>query len=223
MFSSKITSQIITLTLPVFLLLFNPTPSFGQDSWDLKKDKNGIQVSTKKVEGSNYKAFKGETELEVPAAAVVAIIIDFPSYPKWSYMTKHAEILEKKNDKEIIGYVQSDAPWPVTDRDGVYQLNFSQHPTTKTIKITAVAQPDYIPAKDGYIRVPSTKGFWEITPLGPNKCKVLYQNHSEPGGSIPSWLANSSVINIPFNTLTEMKKFVVAPKYQNQSLDFLKD
>lgn len=196
-------------------------PAYTQESWTLKKDKEGIKVYTKKVEGSDYKAFRGTTTIDAPATAVVAAIRDLDSYVKWSHMTKTASILAENGETELVTYVQSDAPWPVSDRDGIYVLNFSQDPTSKVIKITTTCSPDYIAQKEGYVRVPSTEGFWEITPKGTNKCLVNYENHSEPGGSIPGWLANSSVINIPFNTLSGLKEVAKERKYQGKSYGFI--
>ena len=42
-------------------------------------------------------------------------------------------------------------------------------------------------------------------PKGDNLTEVTYQVHTEPGGSVPSWLANSFVVDAPFNTLSGLR------------------
>jgi hypothetical protein len=35
---------------------------------------------------------------------------------------------------------------------------------------------------------------------------VTYQMHASPGGSIPNWLANQTVVDTPYGTLKALKK-----------------
>jgi hypothetical protein len=52
--------------------------------------------------------------------------------------------------------------------------------------------------------VAEVKGFWKLVPKG-DATEVTYQVHTEPGGSVPSWLANKFVVEAPFNTLKHLK------------------
>ena len=65
--------------------------------------------------------------------------------------------------------------------------------------------PKYIPEKQGFVRVAEVQGYWKLVPKGPNSTEVTYQVHTEPGGSVPSWLANKFVVDAPFNTLKALK------------------
>ncbi|MFO6080183.1 START domain-containing protein, partial [Pseudomonas aeruginosa] len=47
------------------------------------------------------------------------------------------------------------------------------------------------PEEKGQIRVPKLVGEWKLQPKGQGVTEVTYQVETEPGGSIPSWLANS--------------------------------
>ncbi|MNO08734.1 hypothetical protein D3C81_2315520 [compost metagenome] len=49
-------------------------------------------------------------------------------------------------------------------------------------------------------------GLWKLVPKGAGEVEVTYQVHTEPGGSVPSWLANSFVVDAPFNTLKAMRE-----------------
>lgn len=72
------------------------------------------------------------------------------------------------------------------------------------------AEPDYLPAVEGYVRVTRVDGFWQFTPLD-DKTEVTYQVHMDPGGSVPSWLANKFVVEAPFNTLRALRERAQRP------------
>lgn len=95
-------------------------------------------------------------------------------------------------------------PWPVTGRDVVIHVT-----TEKTADGTVIrhlkADPTYIPEEKGQIRVPKLVGEWKLQPKGQGVTEVTYQVETEPGGSIPSWLANSFVVDAPLNTLKGLR------------------
>ena len=57
----------------------------------------------------------------------------------------------------------------------------------------------------GYVRVTSLKGQWRVVPKNGGS-EVTYEAQSEPGGSVPSWLANSFVVDAPLNTLKGLRQ-----------------
>ena len=65
---------------------------------------------------------------------------------------------------------------------------------------------DYLPEEEGYVRVAKVEGLWKLTPKGPGQTEITYQVQTEPGGSVPSWLANSFVVDAPFNTLKGLRE-----------------
>lgn len=67
---------------------------------------------------------------------------------------------------------------------------------------------DYLPEQKGFVRVSKVDGLWSLTPKAVGEIEVVYQVHGEPGGSVPSWLANSFVVDAPFNTLKALRKQV---------------
>jgi hypothetical protein len=71
--------------------------------------------------------------------------------------------------------------------------------------------PTYLPEEKGYVRVAQVEGFWKLVPKGADQTEVTYQVHTEPGGSVPSWLANKFVVEAPFNTLKALKAAAEKP------------
>lgn len=194
--------------LIVFLLI--PVQLF---SWDLEKEKNGITVHTREVEGSELKEFRGKIKLKADLNTVVSLIEDNPNYVTWFKDCKHAEAVKVLNTKEKYIYIQNGAPWPVNDRDFVVHTVFSQDKTTGTVTYTIRSIPNIVAEKKGLIRG-TLKGFWKLVPAG-DEIEVTYQILSDPGGSIPSSIANFVVVDIPYETLKKMKEKVTESKYIN--------
>jgi hypothetical protein len=71
------------------------------------------------------------------------------------------------------------------------------------------------------VRIQYSTGYWRVEPVGEGKNKIIYENHSDPAGSLPAWLTNSSVVNIPFKTLEKMRVIVKRKQYQGKSYALL--
>ena len=196
-------------------------PAFTQTDWELRKDEDNIKVYTKKKEGYSIKASKVITVMETTLPVLVAIMMDAENFYKVVPTSKSSKLLKKVSENEFIYYVATKAPWPVSDRDGVYSMNFSQDPNTKTVKIKVGNIPDFYPVQDDHIRVPASEGLWQFKPLGNGKVEIIYESVADAGGSIPAWLANSSVVNIPFGTIENLRELVKLEKYKGQTFSFL--
>ncbi|TGL32467.1 START domain protein [Leptospira koniambonensis] len=196
------------LYLIVFLLI--PMQLF---SWDLEKEKNGITVHTREVEGSELKEFRGKVKLKADLNTVVSLIEDNPNYVTWFKDCKYAEAVKVLNTREKYIYIQNGAPWPVNDRDFVVHTVFSQDKNTGAVTYSIRSIDSIVAEKKGLVRG-TLKGFWRLVPVG-DEIEVTYQILSNPGGSIPSSIANFVVVDIPYETLKKMKEKVTESKYIN--------
>ena len=52
----------------------------AQSNWDLAKDKNGIQVYTRKTPNSDLKDYRVQAEFNTTPQNFLAVILDFDSY-----------------------------------------------------------------------------------------------------------------------------------------------
>ena len=64
------------------------------------------------------------------------------------------------------------------------------------------------PEQPRLVRVSKFEGFWQMRPVGEGQVEVIYQAHTEPGGSLPAWLANSFVVDVPLHTLLALRRLV---------------
>jgi hypothetical protein len=100
-------------------VLFLTQPSFAQDGWSLAKDSEGIKVYVRAVPGSPLREFRGEVQLEATPDSVVRVLRDADAFRKWMPDVVISELI-KATDSEQFHYLDYKAPWPVSNRDGVY-------------------------------------------------------------------------------------------------------
>ena len=201
------------LTFAFFFPLSSPSRTYA---WELEKEEDGIKVFTKKVAGSDFKAYRAIMRVDAKVSSLVELIKDIESYPLWIDTCKKGVLLKKINEYEFLAYTVNNAPWPVSDRDAVVLNTVSQDPATKgSVTINIEGKHSYIPLTSGIIRVKKIKGFWRFVPEKDGLTQVIYEVHSEPGGNIPSWLLNQIVVTQPFNTLKNMKEILKLPKYHD--------
>jgi hypothetical protein len=189
--------------LILILLFVNP---FADSGWKLKKEKDGIEIYTRSVEGSSFDEFKGKTSIENSSLTdVLTVILDVKNYESLFPDCMNPKVLKQKGDYYDIHHIQVKAPWPVKDRDVVYEQKTVVDKNGNHAIVTLKPLPDYIVEDKDFLRIRGGSGFWELEEDGNNNVKVTYQFHGEPGGDIPAWLANSFVVSQPFQTLKNLQ------------------
>ncbi len=189
--------------LLLFLFILHPTID---SEWVLKKDKSGITVYTRSVKGSSFDEFKGVTTIaNVSLTEVLDVILDVKNYTSLFPDCVNPRILKQDGKFYDIHSVEVKTPWPVKSRDAIYEQKTTLSADHKKAQVILKPMPDYAPEKEGLVRIQKGTGFWELEEDAARNVKVTYQFHGDPGGEIPSWLANSFVVTQPFQTLNNLK------------------
>ncbi len=173
--------------------------------WIMALDDEAIQIWTAKVKDSKFKKFKADVQINTSIDAVVEFIQNTEQLPKWYYNTISAKRLKVIGPNQSLKYAVTQAPWPVTNRDSVV-LGTKSIAVDGTITITLEGRPDEYPLQEDLIRIPKLSGYWIIKPITKSLTYVEFMVAAEPGGQIPSWLANSMVIDMPFYTLRNLRE-----------------
>ena len=217
-YSNKI--HIITI---LFIFSLSYTYAQSADSWVLTKDENGVKIYTRHNTESPIKEVKGVMELQTSLSSLVALVKDAENQHNWVYLNKVAYLLDQPSDFEWYYYNESDAPWPVTNRDIVTHAKLSQNPKTYTVKIRTNGIPNYIPVKDGIVRILKLKSSWDFIPLEDGIVKVEFRLFIDLGGNLPAWAINLAVDTGPFNTMSAMTEEIKRDKYRNAKRSFIKE
>ena len=176
--------------------------SFSQE-WTLEKDKDGILVYAKKVEGYSFSETKTITTLDISKDAFIDFIWNIAAYPNWQDEYKESRIIKKNSESDIDVYFEFNAPWPVQGRDVV--INMKKETKNGLSYIYIKTTESNIDVKDDIVRMPSYNGFWKIKEVG-DKLEITFQILAIPGGKIPSFMVEFYKATGPFNYFVNMKK-----------------
>jgi hypothetical protein len=178
------------------------------DEWNLAKDKQGVKIYTRTLEGSKLKEFRVYAELEVSPETLVQVLMDVPHYVDWAENIKFSRLLKKISEEEIIIYSELKVPWPFDNRDIIDRTRVHWTDNKDTVILEIKSVPDYIPEKEGVVRMPLADGGWNIYRISPGKVSVVYSFAADPGGRIPSWLVNMFIVDGPYKTLNNLRSYL---------------
>jgi hypothetical protein len=174
--------------------------------WELKKKSSGIEIYTRPFEGSDFDEFKGVTVIQdVTLNEVLKVILDVKNYDSLFPDCLNPRILKQEGKWYDIHYIQTKGPFPVKDRDSIFEQVTVIDQEGKHARVILKPLPDYIAEMDDMVRIRHGSGFWDLKEDDSKNVTVTYQFHGEPGGYIPSWLANRFVVSHPYETLLNLK------------------
>jgi hypothetical protein len=194
----KICAVSFLFTLPLLL--------HAQNNCELKKNKDNIKVFSCITADSKFKAVRAEFNINASIDQYIAIVLDVEGYKDWHYRVVNPRILTKINEYELIYYTQLKAPWPVSNRDLILQLNLEKDINTNVLTVTLNSLPDYLPEVEDVIRVPESYSRITLTPIDNSTTKVDYFIKVDPGGEIPPWLVNLFSTQAPYETFKNLKE-----------------
>ncbi|MEO5681730.1 MAG: START domain-containing protein [Chitinophagaceae bacterium] len=195
----------------------------GQADGELKQDKDGIKVYTKKMDNSPLKAVRVVCTLNTSLSTLTAALLDIKGSTDWVYETRKASLLKQLSPSELIYYSEVQIPWPVSNRDFIILLTVSQDPRTKVVTVAGHNKPDYLPEVKNIVRIQKSYSKWLITPLSKGQVKIEYDLQVDPGGNVPAWLINMFAAKGPYETFKRLREQVKKPAYSRVSFPFIKD
>jgi hypothetical protein len=95
----------------------------------------------------------------------------------------------------------------------VLHSRIDQDPETLIVTMKFEASTQFSKSDQDCVPVTKLTGFWRFTPKNNGKIYVEYETHADPSGDIPSWLANSFVVDQPLGSLEKLRKRVEENSY----------
>ncbi len=185
------------------------------EDWDLVTDRDDIKVYMAHDNDARIKTFRGVTTLPMEDyTSIGAAFDDYEFVASWLHMVSEIEALDRKSpfDREV--YVTTRLPWPVSDRDTPLWVGLEQR-DNYAVYIPFHHMPDRMPEKDGFVRIPQMQGFFLFKPVEPGRVKMTFQVVLDPGGYVPTWLANMILRDIPYFSMKRLRRVVNLDQYQN--------
>ncbi|MEL6676291.1 MAG: START domain-containing protein [Bacteroidota bacterium] len=200
--------HFIPTILFVFSSFFSPKPADAD--WELHTEEEGISIFTRLEEEARFKEVKATFQIESSLDHFISVLNDASAYTDWVYKCIKSERLETVNESSFYYYIETDLPFPASNRDLIVFSTQWKDPVTGAIKSKSVGKMEFIPEKDGLVRIPYFQSQWIITPMGNGHLNVEYWGKTDPGGSIPAWIVNLGVAIGPINTMKSLKARVLA-------------
>ena len=183
------------------VLLLSTLPSFLVNDWNYISTKDGIDIYSKHdIEDRNWT--KLVATINGKPTEVMEYASDVTRFNEWIYACSEAKILEKGDNTSVYYYV-TDLPFPLTDRDAVIKREVFQSGTNSYSSRSILTTSHSVTSK--LVRLEGFEAIWFFDALPNGKTKLTYELFANPGGNIPTWVAEKFSSNGPFRSIQNLK------------------
>jgi hypothetical protein len=152
-----------------------------------------FSLSTREKEGSSIKEVRAIADVDATPAKVFAFVTDYEHQTgNMPYVKEQA--VYKRTENEVLFWTVADFPM-VSMRDWVLRAKLERNFEGGKYRVSwEVADlKEAPPVKDGVVRIKVNTGSYTMEPLdGGKRTRVVYALFTDPGGSIPSFIANKA-------------------------------
>ncbi|MDW3647326.1 MAG: START domain-containing protein [Bacteroidia bacterium] len=210
--------------LSLFILAFSFSLLLpAQENWELKKDKDDIQVYYRDSPTSDIKELKITTLIECKLSAAVSVVNDIAEMPNWVFRCEEAEVLQGNTNSNFVFVNRTSMPFLFTDRELIFSCRTYQEKNSLITHSECKALPNFLPDSEDYVRIQNALSSWKFTPQKNGWIEAEYFLSLDPAGSIPAWLVNWGLDYGPLKTIAKFKALVKEEKYASRKLDFIKE
>ncbi len=184
--------------------------------WKLARDRHGVQVWKAEVADSAVEAFKARTIVHSSLSGLLALFYDVQDAPRWIDRCSRVEALQRNDARhEYTLLMETNMPWPVTDRDAVMKGHWYQDPATLILHLQAGdADSSIYPPRPEYVRTRQLRSNWTFKPLGHGDVEVTTEGHVNPEGHLPAWVINIVLEESPYNTMRNLQTIIKESQFQ---------
>jgi hypothetical protein len=210
-----------TTRCAVLLALAVSAPARAEDEgWVKQSDTGGIVIYNRDKAGTAVKEVRAIGVVEAPPHACMNVVLDMDHFKDFMPYTKESRIVAREGTRVMYSYQYLSLPL-ISDRDY----------TLKVVDVTPDAAPGQPPAyykktwtqanargpkpRDGVQRLEINDGFWRFDPIdGGTRTRATYYVFTDPGGMIPSWVANQANTQAIPNLFKALRTQSQKPQYQ---------
>ncbi len=182
-------------------------------TWEVLSRSDGIAILQKELKGTSAVALRGEVILDSPVSKVATILFDTSQKTHWVSRAKEAHDVRVIGPYERIEYQRASAPWPLDDRDFVFNAKVAfDRPNQKMfVRLKSVEDP-LAPPVPSLVRGELIECTYTLTAIENGaKTKVEVEIQIDPKGSPPSWAVNKFQKTWPRETLEGMRSQAARP------------
>lgn len=188
----------------LFLCALQVNTAFSQ-SWEFVKEKDGVQIYSRKTAGKQLKSFKAIAEINAPVEKIFNLLENVNNTDWWDKNVTQIKVLLYEKNKTARYYMVYKLPWPVKSRDLCVNSTVEIDSETGIYKLTAVPLLGGVAEHDNLVRIKDYQQIWTVRATGRNQAHVELESYVDPGGSVPNWLYNLLLIDSPANSINGLK------------------
>jgi len=184
----------IGLGLSTLLCLHAATAASRDPDWELSRQDSEpgktFELYQREVAGSGYDRYRLEAVVDAPMERVIHAVTIRREDDQYLGEGFERRILRREG-QEAITYIKMTMPL-IKDRD-ITMRSTRRYDESRGVFRDEwwTANEEAPPLPRGVVRMAKSEGFWEVSPVGDGRTRVVYESHADPGGRVPSWIANS--------------------------------
>jgi len=203
-----------------FLSLLGQAPVAGAQEWKSAYEKDGVQVSTRPVEGSKISEVRGIGVIESSAEQIFAVLGDVEAFPETMPPTESARVLRREG--AAAWYYMVINPPIIARRDYCVKISLIRLPDGRARSEWSLTD-EYCPAKKfPMVRIEANRGRWLLTPISPTRTHVVYESHADPAGDVPPWMVNRATSQSVPEIFNALRKAAAMPRYADCAATMLR-
>ncbi len=162
------------------------------DNWSQASKKGESSVWTREVPGTAIKEVKLEAVVNAPIGQVWRTLTEIERYPEFMPYVDAIEVIAQPSDSTSYVYHRVDPPL-VSKRDYTLQIVNEVDPVSGEHYRYWTQMNQFGPGpKKGVVRLVICDGSWALYPMADGRTRAVYWVYTNPGGKIPTWLANKA-------------------------------
>ena len=177
--------------------------------WKLKSSKDNIEIYNRHVGNMPTLMFKTIATIDEPIDKVVSVLVDLERRNQWEPFFGSGKVIREVTPYDRIEYWHSATPKPILkDREFIVNTKAWVDQPSNTL-IFQFKSVDY-PYQSGFNRVRAKlyESSFALTPLGPNKTKIVYILHVDPMGWCPKWIIRIVQEGYPRGFVLKVREYI---------------
>ena len=172
-------------------------------AWEKIRTEKGVTVYRADVQGRV--AFRGIGEMTGSPEDLVVIIENPKGWKNWIENFKSGKLIEEINPEHKVFYQAIKSPFPVSDRDVVFESKIIRDSPDKIrVEMKSVTHPK-APKSIG-VRMNIIFTRYIIETMKEGTMKVTFETLSEPGGALPDFLVNWASESYPITLFEGLRR-----------------
>jgi len=167
------------------------------------------QVFSQQREGEPFVRYQVRGTIDAAPELLAKTAQDLSTDPSRAPKDQTRRVISR-TDTETVIHTSIDLPMMFSDRDIVTRGVRATDPKTGIARIDfkSIEHPS-VPAREGFIRLQRTGGFWEFVPDGEKRSKVTMETFVDLGGSLPAWLVSGMMASNTIGNYEDVAKAAV--------------